>query len=45
MARRNPGIAGERELAQAPALAPLAQEIADRRAVEHAAMLAGPRPR
>jgi hypothetical protein len=36
MPRRNPGIAGEIKLAQAPALPPLAQKAADRqRAIEH----------
>ena len=40
MPGRNTGIAGEVELAEAAALAPLAYEPADRRTIEHAANLA-----
>jgi hypothetical protein len=45
VARGNLGVAGERQLAQAPTLAPFAQKMTDRRAVEHAVRLADDRPR
>jgi hypothetical protein len=41
MPGRNPGIAGEIELREAPALPPFAQQSADRlRAIEHEGSLA-----
>src|ERR1043166_3042194 len=43
--RGNARLAGERQLAQAPALAPFAQQMTDGSAIEHSLTLADERPR